>query len=280
MSTDRDLTSANSERTFGGRRETTLSRVHVVGETAQAGAVPQLTRSPSCKSTLCALVLTFGCETQHTNPVPTQSPADKLSQVTKASVPTFVVTPSSTGGTGSQAVSDETSCSRLPFFDFYRNARLITADEPNNVRLQIHIDYHTGAGCMAPDGYGTDLIIALRLRAEDSGCFIERAQVRAVDWGLPPDPKANPPSDRKLRFDLSPFDVLEHVDLTRTDSTAVPIHSPSHGVSALIRRTGVLWYEQTRRDSVLQTRVDTQDEEKGCCWPATSTYYREYGVND
>jgi hypothetical protein len=231
----------------------------------------------SWRSTLCILFLLCGCETHRTNPEQRPARVAKLSHVTATSVPTTVVAASS-GGAGSEPVKDSASCNRLSFFDFYRNARLITVDEPNNVRLQIHVNYHTGAGCMAPDGYGTDLIISLRLRAQDSGCFIENAQVRAVDWGLPPDLAGNGSSDRKLRFDFSSFDVLDQVDLTRADSTAVPIHSPGHAVSALVRRTGVLWYEQTRRDSVLHTRVDTQGEEKGCCWPATSTYYREYGV--
>ena len=155
---------------------------------------------------------------------------------------------------------------------------MVTLDEPNNVRLQVHIDYHTGAGCIAPDGYGTDLIIELRLQAEGSGCFIENAKVRAVDWGLQQLSGPDARSDRKLRFDFVPFEVLQRVDLTKPDVTAVAVHSPHHAVSALIRRTGVLWYERTRRDSVLYTSVDTQGEETGCCWPATSSHYREYGV--
>jgi hypothetical protein len=37
----------------------------------------------------------------------------------------------------------------VDFFDFYRSARLITKDTPEVARLQIHIDYHSGAGCIA-----------------------------------------------------------------------------------------------------------------------------------
>lgn len=179
-----------------------------------------------------------------------------------------------------RAESDSQACHRLPFFDFYRNAKLITLDEPNDVRLQIHINYHTGAGCMAPDGYGTDLIIALRLRSDASACLIEHAEVRAVDWGLHQIQEAEALSDRKLRFDFSPFHVLQDADLNDPAVTAIPLHNSEHAVTALLRRTGVLWYEETQRDSVLHPDVDTQGEESGCCWPATSTIYRDYGVYD
>lgn len=236
-----------------------------------------MTWNPRWSAGLCVGCLVCACEMPDRDQKGVKATPTTSRDATETLVPTPAVAPSSGGANGESKV-DTLTCNRLPFFDFYRNARLITLDEPNSVRLQIHINYHTGAGCMAPDGYGTDLIIALRLRAEDSGCFLETAEVRAVDWGLPE--SLADASGRKLRFDFIPFDILQRVDLARLDATAVVVHNAHHALSAMIRRNGVLWYEQTRRDSILHTNVDTQGEEKGCCWPATSTYYREHGVYD
>jgi hypothetical protein len=180
-------------------------------------------------------------------------------------------------GTAPQPSFD--ACKRASFFDFYRNARLITVDTPELVRLQIHIDYHTGAGCIAPDANGTDLLVELHLRNADGGCFIDSSEVRAVDWG-PNNRGETDADDRKLRFDFTPFDVLQRADVTRADTRAVALHHPKHAVSLLVRRGGVLWYEGTNATSVLHTEVDSQGEKSGCCWPATSTHYREFGVYD
>lgn len=224
---------------------------------------------------LCACWLACACDARE----PSQGRRVEGPAVPKAPGSSVTEPPAApiTGAASSQPEADSQACSRLPFFDFYRNARLITLDEPSRVRLQIHIDYHTGAGCIAPDSSGTDLIITLGLRAEGSGCSIETAEVRAVDWGRQYSVAPDAP-DRKLRFDSSPFEVLQHLDLTKPDTAAVAIHDPKHSVSASIRRTGVLWYERAQRDSVLHTSVDTQGEETGCCWPSTSTHYREFGV--
>ncbi len=232
-----------------------------------------------CRRPLFACVLLFACET-HAPPQDHHAPpASALPGDPKTPRPASKVSANSDDSLV-LAEADSEACNRLSFFDFYRNARLITLDEPNNVRLQIHINYHTGAGCMAPDGYGTDLIITLRLRAVASGCFVEHAEVRAADWGLHLVKGPDAPSDRKLRFNFSPFQVLKHTNLYDPDVAAIPIHNSQYAVSALIRRTGVLWYEGTQQDSVLHTSVDSQGEEAGCCWPATSTIYRDHGVYD
>lgn len=186
----------------------------------------------------------------------------------------------STATTGTEPPRDVQACANVGFFDFYRNARLITLDTPELVRLQIHIDYHTGAGCIAPDGHGTDLIVKLHLRASGGACFVDSAEVRAVDWGLREFLEPDATNDRKLRFDFAKFDVLREVDLTSARELAVPIHSAEHAVSLLVRRGGVLWYERTKATSLLHTNVDSQGEQSGCCWPSTSTYYREFGVYD
>ncbi len=231
--------------------------------------------SSSRRFPLLACWLALACETRISNQEHRDEKTDSSARPSQVAVP-IPVAAASSAGDNNLAETGGQACNRLPFFDFYRNARLITVDEPSNVRLQIHIDYHTGAGCMAPDGFGTDLIITLHLRAQGSDCFVKNAEVRAVDWGL--QQSMGSEEDRKLRFDFTAFQVLERVDLTSPELTALAIHNPEHAVSALIRRTGVLWYEETRRDSLLHTSVDTQGEEAGCCWPATSTRYRDYGV--
>ncbi len=176
------------------------------------------------------------------------------------------------GGVGSEAPA---ACEKVKFFDFYRNGRFITADTAELARLQIHIDYHTGAGCIAPDGNGTDLIVHLNLRASEQGCFVDSAQVRAVDWGQFWGEETGYADGRRLRFDFVPFQVQAHGSLTDPDTGAVVLHDPEHKLSLMVRRKGVLFYEGTQANSVLHTEVDTQGEESGCCWPATSTAYRE-----
>ncbi len=162
-------------------------------------------------------------------------------------------------------------CSRLPFFHFYRNRRNVTRDTATQVQLQINFDWHPGAGCMAGDGYGTDMILELDLLEDNGKCSVEKARARAVDWGQYPPAVAK--TGRKLRFDFTPLAVGLHSNLGNPKTKEIVLRSAQHRIAVIVQRDQVLFYENTRPNSVLHRSFDAEGDQPGCCWPTTSTHF-------
>lgn len=177
---------------------------------------------------------------------------------------------SKAGGEPAGGASD--TCSQLPFFAHYSEHGRVLRQTAAEIVVRLDINLHA-LDCSAPDGYGHETTLTLRIEPHGAACVVRTATATSTPWGDAPEPSApvGPTSNRPWN---NTFVVVGQPDLAAPALTRVQLYDADRRHAIILLPNQYWFFEYVDPDSKL---VEALEPDSDIC--AACVYGYTFGDN-
>jgi len=167
-------------------------------------------------------------------------------------------------------------CQSFPLLASYEEAGALSRVSEGEVRLSLNADLHS-ADCGAPDCYGTDLELTLRLKAEGRRCLVEGARAKAVNYlGQGCEEFVSWVATKSFDYVVEP----PGADLSDLNLEKLTLRDPAAGGALVVLPGNFFYFDEVTEPALLRTSLDPGGlEDSGCCWGASFAAFRFFRLS-
>lgn len=166
-----------------------------------------------------------------------------------------------------EAGAPPSTCNDLPFFARYDAAEALTLDQ-DLLELRLTADHHS-ADCGSSDGYGTHLLVRMKLRQDPGRCVVEDVTVARAPFTQHADDYRPEVDKTPIRF------TLEEPTADIGDESLERLVFRSHEIreAIVLLPYNFFYFFDVEPDGVLNETLHPDGEGPECCWGANSSWF-------
>lgn len=169
------------------------------------------------------------------------------------------------------------ACTTSPLLAKYTRGEFLSRPESGLILMKLTADLHS-LDCGAPDCYGTHLDVQLHVSPQSAQCWLQSAVVHAENFYCP-DMKPHL-SAENLRIRTSRYLFKsQSIDLSNPALMKLVLRGENSQEALVLLRDDLYYFEEVTPGGTLHTRLPgDEDNEKSCCWGASSSELLRMGT--